>query len=182
MNTQPDNRYFALAHEKGWWANVPVTDGGSRLVVSSELFLAKLALIASEIREIDIALQGHGLNEPPPGDSGKPEGWLSEIADVYIRANDLLGACGFESVPPHEPLAYPYPMETVLVLYSLIADAVEAERTSRNEALKELRRLITQSAMFAYGLGASREHFMAMIDRKHAYNATRPHRHGDKRA
>lgn len=185
MSTQTppiNNRFFALAHEKGWWPNVPVTDGGTRLDVSSDLFLSKLALISTEIRELEVALLWDGLREPPCDEDAKPEGWLSEIVDVYIRCNDLLGACGRDEIACPASFDRPTPMLSALRLYQAVADVAENERGSRLEALKGLTHLTFLCVDFAYGMGVDTARFQAMVGRKHAYNATRPQRHGDKRA
>jgi NTP pyrophosphatase (non-canonical NTP hydrolase) len=87
------------AIEKGWW------DGGAqdRTDRAEADFPALLALIHSEVSE---ALEAYRKPEQgyPDGDAwgwigpnGKPEGILSELADVVIRIFDLVGALGMGS-------------------------------------------------------------------------------------
>lgn len=105
------------ARSKGWWPQEEL---------DSPPVGMKLALIHSEISE---ALEAY--REAPEGkeagwwisDTGKPEGFVSELADALIRIGDLL-------VPT----------------------------------------------------GTSGEEFERVVALKMAYNASRPHRHGGKRA
>jgi len=56
---------------------------------------AKLALIHSEVSEACEELRDAPTEEalwtPYPGESGKPIGYLSELADIVIRVFDLVG-------------------------------------------------------------------------------------------
>lgn len=75
---------YEIATEKGWWEEPRTT-------------LELMALMHSEISEAVEAWR-----DPVRGDlpvyfdaSGKPEGWLIELADCVIRIMDL---CGHEAV------------------------------------------------------------------------------------
>ena len=94
------------AIEKGWWNTKDgewVLSGLDRRQKAEEDFPALLALIHSEVSE---ALEAYRKPEQgyPDGDAwgwigpnGKPEGILSELADVVIRIFDLVGALGMGS-------------------------------------------------------------------------------------
>jgi hypothetical protein len=72
---------YWTAQSKGWW------DGGECNVPE------KLALMHSEISEaLEEVRKGKTLGEIYYGEDGKPEGFLVEIADLFIRAGDFIGA------------------------------------------------------------------------------------------
>ena len=77
---------YVTAFNKGWW---PREENRNDVNVIA----AKLALIHSEVSEALEALRNEGpvfLNMYV--EDGKPEGFVSELADVVIRIGDLCGA------------------------------------------------------------------------------------------
>lgn len=83
----------ATALEKGWW------ESGDRPILEQlMLMVTELAEAAEEVRA------GHGVGETyynaarqvlvPDGFIEKPEGFLSELADVFIRIGDTVGKYG----------------------------------------------------------------------------------------
>lgn len=64
-----------------------------------EHILVKLGLVSSEVAEaMEEIRAGRGLTERYYREDGKPEGVPFEIADVIIRAFDLLALLGIEDV------------------------------------------------------------------------------------
>ena len=126
-NTEPFHlaSFIQAVHEtarsKGWWepnGNMESKDPRSETINIPE----KLALIHAEISEaLEAYRDDAGLHEILENASGKPDGFIVELADAVIRIFDLVAYMG----------------EGHLLI----------------EALK----------------------------RKHAYNNTRPHRHGGKK-
>lgn len=83
----------ATAVEKGWWK-----DGDRPVLEQLMLMVTELAEAAEEIRN------GHSVGDVyynqarsvliPDGFLEKPEGFLAEIADIFIRAGDTIGRYG----------------------------------------------------------------------------------------
>jgi hypothetical protein len=98
----------------------------------------------------------------------KPEGFFVELADLLIRIADAAGAHRIEvgEVYFTGPGFSKPTNKTVLMLHNLIAD-------------RDFENLIDECLSFA----ADNEHDLwATIREKLSYNATRPYRHGGKRA
>lgn len=84
------NESHRTAVEKGWW------EAGDRPI------LEQLMLMVTELAEAaEVIRQGHGFEEfydpdrtveTPEGNAlPKPEGFLAELADLFIRAGDTIG-------------------------------------------------------------------------------------------
>lgn len=87
----------ATALEKGWW------ESGDRPILEQlMLMVTELAEAAEEVRN------GRGVGEVysdparnilvPDGFIEKPEGFLAELADVFIRCGDTIGRYGLAEV------------------------------------------------------------------------------------
>lgn len=73
----------------GWWEGVPDAD---RLFPSPERLLSKLMLITTEVAEAAECVRlGNPLYWVDEAND-KPEGLLSELADIVIRIGDLVGS------------------------------------------------------------------------------------------
>lgn len=91
------------AHEralrKGWWdEELSLADGKpylDRSLVESTI-PEKLCLIHSEVSEALEVFRGGDLGQMVDLDTGKPEGFDSELADIVIRVADLCGALGID--------------------------------------------------------------------------------------
>lgn len=99
-----------ISHEqstdKGFWGLyddltfADFGDGGEdiKLQLQVAILSQKLALVSSEVTEaLEDLRDGHefvGEDALTIADSGKPEGFASELADVIIRVLDLGGALG----------------------------------------------------------------------------------------
>jgi hypothetical protein len=191
-------RAHATARSKGWWDPCMV-DGRLAPHPVEMTTWEKVALIHSELSEALEDLRV-GRIATVVSESGKPEGAVSELADVVIRIGDFWGA---------------------LTECELIAQLDEGVSTVLNDAVKqagdtnkaidpgtaitELHALLSRafiagrgpdhfevlgSTLFAvawytqsYGdhLGATVGTTMAVeVEAKMAYNLTRSHRHGGK--
>ena len=79
----------AISRSKGWWEahpDVPVD-------LTPDEMLAKLMLITTEVSEAaECVRNGEALLWH--GENNKPEGLLAELADVFIRICDTVGALG----------------------------------------------------------------------------------------
>jgi hypothetical protein len=87
------NQSHATALDKGWWE-----EGDRPILEQLMLMVTELAEAAEEVRN------GHSVGEVyynsarsvlvPDGFIEKPEGFLSELADVFIRIGDTVGKYG----------------------------------------------------------------------------------------
>ena len=108
---------------------------------------------------------------------GKPEGVWVELADVVIRCADWLETCEYKFVEPDIELDSRYYRFGEFV--SLLHTAAPHLWNKGND--KSIRRLICIVVVLVYRYA---EHngiaLDAIIERKHAYNVTRPWRHGKR--
>ncbi len=110
---------------------------------------------------------------------GKPEGVWVELADVVIRCADAMGRWRYEfdrdTIEIHiMPDRYSFP-EYMTLLHSIVSDMWNNgdERTIG----RHLYAIVAVVYLFADHNGIDLD---AIIDRKCAYNATRPYRHGKR--
>lgn len=190
-------RSHALAVEKGWY------EGGERS--TGEL----VALIHSEISEALEAYRSDGFDvwtECPVcgmrrynrGHGGwacdrtgcprsaaeftttrKPCGFMSELADIAIRAMDMAAYCGvaFDSAEIPCGLAVTATLFEVVNECHRSAGDLASLRWSQDHATYDV--LLGHVADLALLAGGD---LAAAIEEKHQYNTTRAHRHGGKRA
>lgn len=134
------------------------------------------ALIHEEISE---AFSAWRNDEPDEyvGEDGKPEGVWVELADVVIRCADVLATWnyGSESVIVHvDPRHYTIGTFTTL-LHSIVSDVwMNGDERSIGRGLNVL---VSVVYLFAEYNGIDLD---AIVERKCAYNATRPYRHGKR--
>ena len=108
---------------------------------------------------------------------GKPEGVWVEMADVVIRCADAMAAWGYtfvapdiQFVPANRTFA-----ELITVLHSIVSDMINFESESLIE--RRLRVIVAVVYIIAECHNIDLD---AVIDRKCAYNATRPYKHGKR--
>jgi len=155
----------AMAVDKGWW------DDGINARPIEDIVNNFHAEASEAWEEYRAGRMNTWYADPQAVLSGtlpKPEGFYVELADLLIRIADAAGAhrvdvgkvyfagSGFRMATN----------KTILVLHNLIAD-------------RDFEEVIDECLSFA----VNNEHDLwATIREKLCYNATRPHRHGGKRA
>lgn len=167
-------KVHSTAKEKGWWdkpREVPEV----------------LCLMHSELSE---AAEQYRLGKPMLwyGDDGKPEGVAVELIDCVIRAFDFVGFAGCEDFYPYIFAERNLPgtvketefYEILCRTHEALSAALEAYRTGDNGGVLDG---IAQCCnwVFAY-LGREDINVQGVLREKHAYNTTRPYRHGGKKA
>jgi len=175
---------YTTACAKGWHERPLVTDG----VIDHDRVLAKIALMHSEIGE---AVDAAGADELEmyidPG-TGKPEGFVVEIADLILRICDTCEALARSPVR-HALLGLP-PRDTSETP-RILRDVFKSARRELDRATEVVR--VDGWAGFDFRMGSIItlcEHACARmgldldgaVAAKMAYNKTRPHRHGGKQA
>lgn len=141
-------------------------------VGSEPTFGEYCALIHEEISE---AFSAWRRGEPDEYvKDGKPEGVWVELADVVIRCADAMAAWGYEFDCDTEihltPGRYSFP-EYMSLLHSTISDAWHCDQN------RALHTLVCEVYYLANHLNIDLD---AIIDRKCAYNVTRPYKHGKR--
>jgi hypothetical protein len=114
----------------------------------------------------------------------KPEGFWVELADLCIRVMDCFGAYNWETVigkvaeDGDEKLSIP---AIVSILHSDIECTFDGSNRTAFWLFPELHcSYLTLSAI--HSAESHGVNLFELIDLKHEYNKTRPHRHGDKLA
>lgn len=151
-----------LNRSKGWYEGVDPND--------PDTHDAKEALIHSELAEATECVRNGDLL-PRFREDGKPEGLPSELADVIIRTLDamnLRGVAVFET-PRTE---YSGPDLTPTQLLKGI-NRIHRRVVFSGAHQEVIRETYAFAARCKIDLNAA-------LEVKHAYNATRPHRHGGK--
>ena len=174
---------YGNACVKGWHER-PLRDAG---VVDHDRVLAKLALVHSEISEAWIAVQERDVPLRIDDSTGKPEGFVVEIADAVIRILDLCGALGV-AVSNYVAAGWPAVDCRTFLGFSdelhraryLLDQATEAARVDDWRAFGcRLGETLTKLAQLCVMVKVDLVEAIAV---KMAYNTTRPHRHGGKKA
>ncbi len=150
------------AQKHGWWDKErPVPE--------------MLALLHSEVSEAFEAYCEDKF-DTTLSDSGKPEGFYSEIADVVIRALDMAGGAQVNLNFDQDRRLYSGEENLLLHLHKSISDALEHLRLGTSEMYgNDLSKIIS----VCFSFDSDFEPFlMNEIERKHAYNKTRPFKHG----
>lgn len=191
-------RCFDTSRVKGWWEEFEVDLNGLKVIDRLALYSVlpeKLALIHSEISE---ALEDYRVDKMHTvhNTAGKPEGFYSELADVVIRIFDFVVANSTYSISHrpsdilYSPLFCCLSVEESAVIHhasmpyflNMLHDCVSSASKDvhagthdwGNTALMEAVRFIMEKF---HHEGVD---FWAEVERKMAYNKTRPYRHGGK--
>lgn len=134
------------------------------------------ALIHEEISE---AFSAWRNNEPDEYVvDGKPEGVWVELADVVIRCADAMAAwgCSFKTPDARIDLQHNSFGEFTSILHFCVSEAYWCSSAGNTDG-RQLCFLVTIVYEFAERNGIDLD---AVIERKCAYNATRPYKHGKK--
>lgn len=144
------------------------------------------ALIHEEISE---AFSAWRNNEPDEYVvDGKPEGVWVELADVVIRCADLLGVLK-QGMEPRTDSIYPKVVDFMRALdeekfaeyISMLHDFVTNAHESACNNLLNVPIVIEYIITCIYAMADARNIDLdAIIERKCAYNATRPYKHGKR--
>lgn len=152
-----------LAKEKGWWDGVELP---LKPPHADDHYIEKANLIVGEVCEaMECARSGHPLTFIWNRESdGKPEGFPVELADAIIRAYDLIGAYGLS--PGSAYSFYPFGASLHSRLRTLMLVAL-------NDVLSFPRTAGIVFAKLCPGIDLD-----IVLQTKHAFNTSRPHRHG----
>ncbi len=134
------------------------------------------ALIHEEISEAFSAWRNGEPNEYVD-DDGKPQGVWVELADVVIRCADAMGAWKYK-FEVREINIKPQGLNFgsfITELHYAVSEMWDAEDKEFTENI--LKVLVSYVYKFAELCGIDLD---AIIERKHAYNVTRPYKHGKR--
>lgn len=165
------NKYHDLAVLKGFHENDDIDDDGEPTHIQ---LLAWSALILSEWLEYRLSNEAWRIETV--GRVGKPEGRLAELVDIWIRCADVLGAMNSEGVEVNECHELRWPQ--------LFSDLIELARDRSFSSFDLcLRYIMGMSRLVGSGIIADEDmdnpkSFDEAIAIKHAYNETRPRKHG----
>ena len=170
------NEYHELAKLKGFHDEDEWKDGKP----TPRQLLAWSALLCSEFFEWRGEKDLWYLS-PEPGNEGKPEGTLAELADVWIRCQDLGGALGIEIVPATKE-------ESSLLSYPVLCSRLieSARKQNLDEFVRALRDMCgfcreqARLEIKTWGDEGIPDTFDEAVRLKHEFNKTRPFRHGKK--
>lgn len=187
----------AMAVEKGWW------EGGERSVADqANNFHAEISEAWEEYRagrmetwysidgqQIEMDAQGEAVLRQT-GRVAKPEGFWVEIADLCIRLADTMGAYGwtYRELRPcdHEQLtSIDWDIPRLISTLHVCVGCLNIHGNGEIGAGWEPECKLTASGTIHLCLLAARHHgvdLLSLCELKMAYNTTRSHRHGGKRA
>jgi hypothetical protein len=196
---------YTNSASKGWHEQPLLWYEHGKKHIDHNTVLAKHALIHSELTEMRDSLRIREL--PMYHDGAKPEGWLVEAADILIRVFDLVGALELpldavirhdadggdwllhaRGLQPANEIREAFAAEAHNLVAMLwigkvrcsVDRATEAARVDNwDEHVGHMATLVLNVVSICFGLGHD---IGPAIDAKMEYNATRPHRHGGKRA
>jgi hypothetical protein len=168
-----------LNRAKGWYEGVaagdPIVDDAKEALIHSELAEATECIRKGRLGlDFENESGAHYAYDMGKGSYHKPCGLASELADVVIRILDAMSLRGEQTSKEESPERGPYqgpdlsPLGMaahINGLHKLLADEGPTD-----DLLDETYRV---AWLFRLDLDAA-------IAVKHAYNATRPHRHGGK--
>lgn len=173
---QMQTEVHALAYAKGWYEDRDLNDQDVRE--------SMLALIHSEISEAlecvrqgqltaayDAAALAQVCCDERDISTVKPEGLPSELADIVIRTLDYCAAFNVPTPTRRLPTAGETPGCTPTEAGAVISGM------HRKCAALDFETLVAVCFALAFVYGIDLD---AAIREKHAFNATRPHRHGGK--
>lgn len=165
---QLQTEVHALAHAKGWYEDRDLQHLDTRK--------AMLALVHSELSEALECIRSGDIPERVLA-SGKPEGLGSELADVVIRMLDFAEAfdLAIEEHIPMVDLDDAKPLQAAARLFEMhgLVTRIGEQLVPADGDLFLVSECYDLAAAHGIDLDAA-------IRLKHAYNATRPHRHGGK--
>jgi len=195
------DRIHAMALDHGWWPDI---NEHGHCNFPPGLLEEKLVLVSTELSEAyEVYRDGIKLDavwlsrgdastpedehsprpgEVPPGDRrlAKPEGFPVELADAYIRILDLMGALRLTPQPVVIALSG-REMTVGIGIFKFLRVIVDAGLIGAGS--KELGTCLSQALAaiesFAHWF---RINLKSAISQKMKYNATRPFRHGGKKA
>jgi hypothetical protein len=148
-------------------------------------FLESMALLHTEICELDDAYDEHGLEPFTHEATGGPDGVAIELADTLIRALDDMGRYNLPIEPLHHIFASPARVPNLIrELHNRVRDCTEAYRVHGIDlcdggVAHKLSIVIAACQRFAIVFQLDLE---AAYHEKMAYNLERAHRHGNKLA
>jgi hypothetical protein len=187
--------FHGVARSKGWWPGLDqpwgrsAEDGGYPCNVEE-----KLALIVNEVvgEALEDYRSGRPLTEIRLTEKGKPEGFLTELADAHIRILDLVGGLDATS-------QFASSTHGRLALGAAGIDGSQSVPANVAAGLKWVTEPLyhgeatPSTAGYAFGLARCfvrlhvfaqchdlHDALLSVIDRKAAFNLGRPFRHGGK--
>ena len=181
-------RSHKMAVEKGWW------EGGAPSVADLvNNFHAEISEAWEEYRagRMETWYAARQINEISDlGVPRKPEGFWVEIADLCIRVADTMGAYGWQYQPLRASdlakiAAVEWALPTLIATLHICAGCLGIDRNGDIGAGFEPGSAKTASGCLEICFGAAVFHrvdLWAIIELKMAYNTTRSHRHGGKKA
>lgn len=190
-------RSHATALSKGWHEDpLACPDGSGGVHRIHDRVLAKIALVHSELGEAWEAYELRDFKMIYVTGSGKPEGFVVEIADALIRIFDTCGALELDleyavnrqknapdwlaETPSEDMRVDAYLARSLMRARCLLDRATEAVRIDAwQTCASHLAAVVLRLTAVCNGLGLD---LAEALDAKARYNESRPHRHGGKRA
>lgn len=145
-------------------------------------FEQRIALVHSEISEVDEALDDMGATEVRYTPNGKPEGPPTEIADIMIRIADL-----YEYTDAGISFSEAIGSERVRLVYATYGEIIRHMHRRASRALEAHRKGNTEDMLRSLGMvawlcfvfaGVAGFDLWDAIREKSEFNETRVHKHG----